>query len=119
MALSRQNLPVLPGTKEHATEGVARGAYVLVAGSKPVPDVILLGTGSEVQLAVEAAERLEQEGIAARVVSVPCLDWFAEQDADYQEAVLPQAVTARVSVEAGLALSWWRLLGSHGRAVSL
>ena len=76
-------------------------------------------TGSEVQLAVEAAERLEQEGIAARVVSVPCLDWFAEQDADYQEAVLPQAVTARVSVEAGLALSWWRLLGSHGRAVSL
>ena len=119
LALSRQNLPVLPGTKEHATEGVARGAYVLVAGSKPVPDVILLGTGSEVQLAVTAAERLEQEGIAARVVSVPCLDWFAEQDADYQEAVLPQAVTARVSVEAGLALSWWRLLGSHGRAVSL
>ena len=119
LALSRQNLQVLPGTKEHATEGVARGAYVLVAGSKPVPDVILLGTGSEVQLAVEAAERLEQEGIAARVVSVPCLDWFAEQDADYQEAVLPQAVTARVSVEAGLALSWWRLLGSHGRAVSL
>ena len=119
LALSRQNLPVLPGTKEHATEGVARGAYVLVAGSKPVPDVILLGTGSEVQLAVEAAERLEQEGIAARVVSVPCLDWFAEQDADYQETVLPQAVTARVSVEAGLALSWWRLLGSHGRAVSL
>ena len=119
LALSRQNLPVLPGTKEHATEGVARGAYVLVAGSKPVPDVILLGTGSEVQLAVEAAERLEQEGIAARVVSVPCLDWFAEQDADYQESVLPQAVTARVSVEAGLALSWWRLLGSHGRAVSL
>ena len=119
LALSRQNLPVLPGTKEHATEGVARGAYMLVAGSKPVPDVILLGTGSEVQLAVEAAERLEQEGIAARVVSVPCLDWFAEQDADYQEAVLPQAVTARVSVEAGLALSWWRLLGSHGRAVSL
>ena len=119
LALSRQNLPVLPGTKEHATEGVARGAYVLVAGSKPVPDVILLGTGSEVQIAIEAAERLEQEGIAARVVSVPCLDWFAEQDADYQEAVLPQAVTARVSVEAGLALSWWRLLGSHGRAVSL
>ncbi|WP_315532047.1 transketolase [Corynebacterium matruchotii] len=119
LALSRQNLPVLPGTKEHATEGVARGAYVLVAGSKPVPDVILLGTGSEVQLAVAAAERLEQEGIAARVVSVPCLDWFAEQDADYQESVLPQAVTARVSVEAGLALPWWRLLGSHGRAVSL
>ena len=119
LALSRQNLPVLPGTKEHATEGVARGAYVLVAGSKPVPDVILLGTGSEVQLAVAAAERLEQEGIAARVVSVPCLDWFAEQDADYQEAVLPQAVTARVSVEAGLALPWWRFLGSHGRAVSL
>ena len=119
LALSRQNLPVLPGTKEHATEGVARGAYVLVSGSKPVPDVILLGTGSEVQLAIEAAERLEQEGIAARVVSVPCLDWFAEQDADYQEAVLPQAVTARVSVEAGLALPWWRFLGSHGRAVSL
>lgn len=119
LALTRQNVPVLEGTKEKAREGVARGAYVLVEGSKPTPDVILLGTGSEVQLAVEAAARLESEGIAARVVSVPCLDWFVEQDAEYQESVLPAAVTARVSVEAGLALPWWRLLGSRGRAVSL
>ena len=77
LALSRQNLPVLEGTREKAMKGVERGAYVLVEGSKETPDVILMATGSEVQLAVNAAERLESEGTAARVVSVPCMDWFA------------------------------------------
>nr|WP_306428481.1 MULTISPECIES: transketolase [unclassified Corynebacterium] len=119
LALTRQNLPVLEGTKEKATEGVVRGAYILVEGSKPTPDVILMGTGSEVQLAVEAAKTLEAQGVAARVVSVPCLDWFLEQDAAYREEVLPAAVTARVSVEAGIAMPWYRLLGDRGRAVSL
>lgn len=119
LALTRQNVPVLEGTKEKAAEGVARGAYVLVEGSKPTPDVILMGTGSEVQLAVAAAERLESEGIAARVVSVPCLDWFEQQDQQYIEEVLPTDVTARVSVEAGIAMPWYRWIGSRGRAVSL
>lgn len=119
LALTRQNVPVLEGTKEKAREGVQRGAYILVEASKATPDVIVMASGSEVQLAVEAAQRLEAEGIAARVVSFPCLDWFEEQDRDYQESVLPAEVTARVSVEAGLALSWYRHLGTRGRAVSL
>lgn len=119
LALTRQNVPVLEGTKEKARDGVSRGAYVLVEGSKKTPDVILMASGSEVQLAVEAAKTLKAEKIAARVVSVPCLDWFEEQDAAYQEEILPQAVSARVSVEAGVALSWYRHLGTHGRAVSL
>ncbi|MDO5097756.1 MAG: transketolase [Corynebacterium sp.] len=119
IALTRQNVPVLPGTKEKAKEGVEKGAYILIESSTPVPDVIIMATGSEVQLAVAAAEQLESEGIGTRVVSVPCLDWFENQDPEYQETVLPKAVTARVSVEAGLALSWYRHLGSQGRAVSL
>lgn len=119
LALTRQNVPVLEGTKEKAREGVQRGAYILVEASKATPDVIVMASGSEVQLAVEAAQRLEAEGIATRVVSVPCLDWFEEQDRDYQESVLPAEVTARISVEAGLALSWYRHLGTRGRAVSL
>ncbi|MFP7365717.1 transketolase [Corynebacterium callunae] len=119
LALTRQNVPVLEGTKEKAAEGVRRGAYTLVEASKETPDVILMGSGSEVQLAVEAAQALDSEGVAARVVSVPCMDWFLEQDADYIESVLPAAVTARVSVEAGIAMPWYRLLGTQGRAVSL
>ncbi|MPV52005.1 transketolase [Corynebacterium sp. zg331] len=118
-ALTRQNVPVLAGTKERATEGVVRGAYVLVEGSKTTPEVILMGSGSEVQLAVEAAEELERQGVAARVVSVPCLDWFSQQDQAYIDEVLPPEVTARVSVEAGIAMPWHRFLGSRGRAVSL
>ncbi|QXU44463.1 transketolase [[Brevibacterium] flavum] len=119
LALTRQNIPVLEGTKEKAAEGVRRGGYVLVEGSKETPDVILMGSGSEVQLAVNAAKALEAEGVAARVVSVPCMDWFQEQDAEYIESVLPAAVTARVSVEAGIAMPWYRFLGTQGRAVSL
>ena len=119
LALTRQNIPVLEGTKEKAAEGVRRGAYVLVEGSKETPDVILLATGSEVQLAVEAARTLEAEGVAARVVSMPCMEWFLEQDAAYIESVLPAAVTARVSVEAGIAMPWHRFTGTTGRNVSL
>lgn len=119
LALTRQNVPVLEGTREKAAEGVRRGAYVLVEGSKETPDVILMGTGSEVQLAVEAAKTLEAEGVAARVVSVPCVEWFLEQDADYRESVLPAAVAARVSVEAGIAMPWHQFTGTAGRNVSL
>ncbi|NLZ58097.1 MAG: transketolase [Corynebacterium sp.] len=119
LALTRQNVPVLEGTKEKALDGVRRGAYVLVEASKETPDVILMGSGSEVQIAVEAAKALEKEGVAARVVSVPCMDWFAEQDAEYIESVLPSAVTARVSVEAAIAMPWYRWLGTKGKAVSI
>ena len=119
LALSRQNLPVLEGTKEKAAEGVRRGAYVLVEASKETPDVILIATGSEVQLAVEAAKQLEAEGTATRVVSAPCLEWFDEQDASYRESVLPSSVRARVSVEAGVSMPWHKYTGTFGRTVSL
>lgn len=118
LALTRQNVPVLEGTKEKALEGVAKGAYVLV-DTDGTPDVIIIATGSEVQLAVAAAAELAAEGTKARVVSMPCMEWFLAQDADYREQVLPAAVTARVSVEAGIAMPWHRFLGSQGKAVSL
>jgi transketolase len=118
LALTRQNVPTLAGT---SAEGVRRGGYVLADAdvSAGGPDVIIMATGSEVQIAVAAREALQAEGIGTRVVSMPSLDWFAAQDADYIESVLPAAVTARVSVEAGVSQPWWRWLGSHGRAVSL
>ncbi|WP_395638823.1 transketolase [Pseudolysinimonas sp.] len=119
IALSRQNLPVFDRSVVASAEGVAKGAYVLVEGSKPTPDVILLGSGSEVQFAVEAAAELESTGIAARVVSVPCQEWFEEQDAAYRESVLPAAVKARVSIEAGLGLTWRPYVGDAGRSISI
>jgi len=119
LALTRQNVPVLDGTRDKAADGVARGAYVLADASNGAPEVVLLATGSEVQLAVTARETLEADGVPTRVVSVPVLDWFLEQDKAYRDEVLPPSVKARVSVEAGLALPWYRLLGDHGRAVSL
>ena len=121
LVLTRQNVPVLPRGEEGfaPADGLAKGAYVLLEASSGTPDVILVATGSEVQLAVKARETLEAEGIATRVVSAPCLEWFEEQDAEYRESVLPSAVKARVSVEAGLALSWHRIVGDAGRSVSL
>ena len=119
LSLTRQNIPVLEGTKEKAAEGVRRGGYVLVEESAETPDVILIATGSEVQLAVEAAKQLESAGTATRVVSMPCQEWFEEQPAQYREEVLPSSVLARVSVEAGVAQSWHKYLGFAGRAVSI
>ena len=119
LALSRQGLPVLEGTREKAHDGVRRGAYVLVEASKETPDVILLATGSEVQLAVAAAKELEAAGTATRVVSAPCLEWFDEQDDAYRESVLPNEVQARVSIEAGIAMPWHKYTGSFGRTISI
>lgn len=119
LALSRQGLPVLEGTKEKAYDGVRRGAYVLVEASKETPDVILIATGSEVQIAVAAAKELEDAGTATRVVSAPCLEWFDEQDETYRESVLPSSVRARVSVEAGIAMPWHKYTGSFGRNISI
>jgi transketolase len=121
LILTRQNVPTFPRGEEGfaSAEGVAKGAYVLLEASTGTPEVILIGTGSEVQLAVAARETLEAAGVPTRVVSAPSLEWFAEQDEAYRESVLPSSVKARVSVEAGIALSWWKILGDAGRAVSL
>ena len=130
IVLTRQNIPTWDrGTGEAegdtfaSTAGVAKGGYVLAEASKDgataEAKVILIGTGSEVQLAVAAREALQAEGIPTRVVSMPCVEWFERQDASYREAVLPAAVKARVSVEAGLALTWRNYVGDAGRSVSL
>jgi transketolase len=119
IALSRQNLPLLAGTSR---EGVARGAYVLADFDETSPSadkVLLLGTGSEVQLAVEARERLASEGVSARVVSVPCLEWFERQDEAYQRSVLPPEIKARVAVEAAHPLTWYRWVGDAGEIIGI
>ena len=117
-ALARQNLPVLDRSKYTSAEGVANGAYVL-SDSSGKPDVILIATGSEVHVALAAQELLAAKGVHARVVSAPCLEWFAEQSPEYRNSVLPSSVKARVSIEAGIALGWRELIGDAGIAVSL
>ncbi|HWC84009.1 MAG TPA: transketolase [Pseudonocardiaceae bacterium] len=116
LALSRQDLPILEGT---TAEGVARGGYVLAEASSGRPEVVLVGTGSEVQLAVAARKILESEGVATRVVSMPCVEWFDRQDRSYRDQVLPPSVRARVVVEAGTAQPWHRFAGDAGEIVSL
>ncbi|MGQ4568466.1 transketolase [Dermabacteraceae bacterium P9123] len=118
LVLTRQAVPTLDREELADAAGLARGAYVL-ADTEGTPDVVLIATGSEVQFALGARDLLAKEGVKARVVSAPCLEWFDEQDAEYRESVLPSAVRARVSVEAGIAMPWHRYLGDAGRAVSL
>ncbi len=120
LSLTRQKLPTLVGTAELAREGVRRGGYVLrEAGAGRDPQVILIGTGSELQLAFQAAEALEGSGVAARVVSLPCWERFELQDAAYRESVLPRAIRARVAIEAGISLGWDRFVGDEGAIVGL
>jgi transketolase len=126
LALARQNVPTFArgegaasGDVFAAADNTAKGAYVLAEAPNGTPDVILIGTGSEVQLAVAAREALAAEGVNARVVSAPSLEWFAEQDEAYRESVLPASVTARVSVEAGSVLSWRGIVGDRGRSIGI
>jgi transketolase len=126
IALTRQNVPVFPRGEDgfSDTSNAHRGGYVLQdapdtdAGSG-LPDVVLIGTGSEVQIAVAARELLAADGIRARVVSMPCREWFDAQDESYRETVIPPTVKARVSVEAGVAQGWREIVGDHGRIVSI
>ncbi len=126
IALTRQNIPVFERGDDEASGDTfasaahaVKGAYVLAEAPGGTPDVILIATGSEVQLAVAARETLAAEGVNARVVSAPSLEWFDEQDAAYRESVLPASVTARVSVEAGIAMPWRHIVGDRGRSVSI
>lgn len=116
LILTRQNVPTLVDARE-AVVGVDRGAYIL--RDTDSPQVLLLATGSEVQLALAAADVLASDEIHARVISMPCLEWFDAQDSIYRERVLSPSVAARVSVEAGATLGWWKYIGTHGRAIGL
>jgi len=123
LSLTRQKLPVLPGTDDKARDGLRRGGYVLREASSEAsgraPELILVGTGSELQLAFGAAEALEAEGIPTRVVSLPCWEAFDAQDAAYRDSVLPPDVRKRVTVEVGTALGWERYAGDEGAIVGL
>jgi transketolase len=119
LILTRQNVPTLDRTKYAAASGLARGAYILADAAGGKPDVILIGTGSELSLAVAAYEKLTSEGIKARVVSMPSWELFDEQDEKYRASVLPRSVKARVAVEAGLRQGWDRYIGESGRFVGM
>ncbi|MFD4833059.1 transketolase [Streptomyces uncialis] len=114
LALTRQGVPTY-----ESNEDTAKGGYVLFDAEGGAPEVVLIGTGSEVHLAVEARTRLQAAGVPTRVVSMPCVEWFEEQDRSYRDSVLPPSVKARVAVEAGIGLTWHRFVGDAGRIVSL
>lgn len=116
LALTRQGVPTYD---REVTEGAVKGGYVLFEADGGAPEVVLIGTGSEVQLAVEAREQLQAAGVPTRVVSMPCVEWFEAQDKSYRDSVLPPSVKARVAVEAGIGLTWHRFVGDAGRIVSL
>ena len=122
LCLTRQNVPTFdrsPGSGIGSAEQTARGGYVLLDASDGLPVVILVGTGSEVAVAMEARETLEADGVPTRVVSMPCIEWFRAQERSYQQTVLPQYVRARVSVEAGVSQGWRDVVGEAGECVSL
>ena len=116
LVLTRQNVPTVSAANVAIT-GVRRGAYVIA--DHEAPQVLLLATGSEVQLALQAHESLANEGISSRVISMPCLEWFDEQDQAYRDSVLLPSVRARVSVEAGATLGWWKYVGDRGRVIGI
>jgi transketolase len=119
LVLTRQNLPTLDRTRYAPAAGVARGGYVLADADGGKPDVVLIATGSELSLVVEAHERLTAEGVKARAVSLPCWELFDEQPAAYRDEVLPPEVPARVAVEAGVDQGWHRYLGPAGRFIGM
>lgn len=119
LVLSRQNLPVLEGTLEHASDSVQKGAYVLSPQKGKQPAGILIATGSEVNLAVEAQAKLAEEGIDVSVVSMPSFDLFEKQSAEYKESVLPKAVTKRVAIEAATSFGWERYVGTEGKTITI
>jgi transketolase len=119
LVLTRQALPTLDRTGLGPAAGLAKGAYVLADVAGGAPEVLLLGTGSEVSLCVAAHQQLAKEGVRSRVVSMPCWELFERQPQDYKDAVLPPAVTARVSVEQGSTLGWDRYVGTRGRAIGM
>lgn len=119
LILTRQNLPVLPGTAEIDHEAVTRGGYILSDGQGEQPDAILMATGSEVQLAVAAQKQLAEQGIQVRVVSMPCRELFADQEEAYQQKVLPSEVTARVAIEAAHPAGWERYVGDRGAIIGI
>lgn len=119
LVLSRQNLPVLQGTLEHASDSVQKGAYVLSPQKGEQPAGILIATGSEVNLAVEAQAKLAEEGIDVSVVSMPSFDLFEKQSAEYKESVLPKAVTKRVAIEAAASFGWERYVGTEGKTITI
>jgi transketolase len=122
LALTRQPLPTIDRRHHASTKGVAKGAYVLIDGGasgKEAPEVILVATGSEVSIALEARQRLEQAGTRTRVVSMPCREWFEDQTRAYQDKVLPPSIRARVSIEAAVSLGWHDIVGDAGRCISL
>src|SRR5439155_17386864 len=119
MILSRQNLPTLDRTKFAAVSNIARGGYILAEAPSGKPQAIIIATGSELDIAVKAWEKLIAEGVQARLVSMPCVEWFDEQDDAYRASVLPRQITARVVVEAGVRQCWDRFLGESGRFVGM
>jgi len=118
LALSRQNLPVIDNASTRDAALVGRGAYVIAEASS-TPQIILIATGSEVSIALDAQKMLEAAGTSTRVVSAPCLEWFDAQSDEYRESVLPASATKRVAIEAGIAQGWWKYVGSYGACVSI
>ena len=115
IVVSRQTLPMLEGTGENAF----KGGYILADSTKKKPDVILIATGSEVSLAVNAKDQLAKEGIDARVVSMPCVEDFEKQSEKYKESVLPKSVRARVAIEAGSPMCWYKYVGMDGKIIGM
>jgi transketolase len=119
LVLTRQNVPILDRSKYAAADGLRRGGYVLADSGDGDPELMLIATGSEVALAIEAYEDLVADGVRARVVSLPSWSIFDRQDEEYRESVLPKAVTARVSIEEGSTLGWDRYVGTMGRMIGM
>jgi transketolase len=119
LVLTRQNLAIIDRTKYGAASGLQRGGYVLADAADGTPSVILMGTGSEMELVLAAYEQLTAAGVKARAVSMPCLEYFAQQPTEYRDTVLPPAVPLRIAVEAAVPQPWYRWVGDRGAVIGL